>query len=68
MVMGDNSCSRGHGFESRHLKPDGHDILHIDLLFKLYCLFEKTENRQEEVGFANVFNKLLTTIFCTIFQ
>ena len=33
MVMGDNSCSRGRGFESWHHIPDGRDIFHIDLLF-----------------------------------
>ena len=43
MVMGDDSCSRGCWFESRHLILDGHDI------FTLICcksLFEKSyENR-----------------------
>ena len=33
VVMGDNSCSKGHGFESRRLILDGNlDIFHIDLL------------------------------------
>ena len=33
MVMGDNSCSEGRGFESRRRILDGHmDIFHIDLL------------------------------------
>ena len=39
MVMGDDSVSRGCGFESRHRILDGHDIFHIDLLVKLYFLF-----------------------------
>ena len=43
--MGDSSCSRGCGFESRRCLLDGHDIFHIDLLYKLYCLFEKTRNK-----------------------
>ena len=31
VVMGDDSCSKGHGFESRRHKLDGHlDIFHID--------------------------------------
>ena len=47
MVMGDGSCSRGHGFEYRRCLLDGHDIFHIDLLKKLYCLFEKTENKRK---------------------
>ena len=45
VVMGDDSHSRGHGFESwRHIL-NRHEIFHIDLLQKLYCLFEKTENK-----------------------
>ena len=27
VVMGDDSCSRGRGFESRHRITDGHDIV-----------------------------------------
>ena len=51
MVMGDGSCSRGHGFEYRRCLLDGHDIFHIDLLKKLYCLFEKRP------GVADFFKK-----------
>ena len=40
VVMGDDSSSRGCGFGSRHRILDGHDLFHIDLLFKLYYLFE----------------------------
>ena len=48
MVMGDDSCSKGHVFESRCRILDGHlDIFHIDLLKKLYCLVEKTENKRK---------------------
>ena len=33
VVMGDDSCSEGHGFKSRHRILDGHlDIFNIDLL------------------------------------
>ena len=32
VVMGDDSCSRGCGFESQCHILDGHDIFHIDLL------------------------------------
>ena len=46
MVMGDDSCSRGCGFESRCCILHGHGIFHIDLLQELICLFEKTENKQ----------------------
>ena len=45
MVMGRDSLSEGRGFESWHRILDGH--FHIDLLLKLYCLFEKTENKQK---------------------
>ena len=38
VVMGDDSSSRGCGFGSRHRILDGHDLFHIDLLFKLYYL------------------------------
>jgi len=49
--MGDDSCSKGRGFESQHCILDGHlDILHIDLMYKLYCLLEKTKNKQKEGG------------------
>ena len=48
MVIEDNSCLRGRGFESRRRILNGHDIFHIDLLLKLYCLFEKAENKQKE--------------------
>ena len=43
MVMGDDSCLRGCGFKSRDCILDGVDIFQMDLLQKLYCLFEKTE-------------------------
>ena len=32
VVMGDNSCLRGRGFDSWCCILDGHDIFHIDLL------------------------------------
>ena len=32
VVMGGDSCSEGHGLESRRLILDGHAIYHIDLL------------------------------------
>ena len=35
VVMGENSCLRGHGFGSRHCILDGHVIFHIDLLIKI---------------------------------
>ena len=42
MVIGDSSYLKGRGFESLHSKLDGHfDIFYIDLLSKLFCLFEK---------------------------
>ena len=32
MVMGDDSCSRGRGFDYQRSILDGNDIFHIDLL------------------------------------
>ena len=56
MVMGVDSHSKGCGFESRRRILDGHDIFHIHLLLKLYCLFEKTENKQKRGrGWPNFF-------------
>ena len=39
MVKRGDSLSEGHEFQSRHRILDGH--FHINLLKKLYCLFEK---------------------------
>ena len=51
VVMGDDSCLRGCGFESRRTILDGHDIFpHWSFVKKLYCLFEMTENKQKEAG------------------
>ena len=57
MVMGDDSCSRGCGFESRCCILHGHDIFHIDLLQELICLFEKTENKQIKRPGLAIFSK-----------
>ena len=32
-------------------------FLYIDLLWKLYLLFEKTKNKQKEAGLAHIFKK-----------
>ena len=45
MVMGDDLCLRGRGFESQSRILDGHFFL-----LKLCFLFEKTENKQKEAG------------------
>ena len=45
MVMGRDSRSEGCGFESWHHILDGF-FSHI-LVVKLYCLFEKTENKRK---------------------
>ena len=44
VVIGDDSCSRGCGFESRHHIQDGLDIFSHVFVVKMYCLFEKAEN------------------------
>ena len=40
VVIGDDSCLRGRGFESWHSIPTGWTFFKVDLLFKLY-FFEK---------------------------
>ena len=48
VVMGDDSCLKGCVFKSRRRILDGHfDIFHIDLLYRLFCLFEKAKNKQK---------------------
>ena len=44
VVMGDDSCSNGRVFESHRHILDGHFFALI-CCKKLYCLFEKTENK-----------------------
>ena len=52
------SGSKVLGFESRRHILDGHlDIFLIDLLSKLYCLFEKTENKWKEAKVGPIFKK-----------
>ena len=50
VVMGGDSRSEGCGFESRH---------HIQVV-KLYCLFEKGENKQKEEHWSSGYGRRLT--------
>ena len=59
VVMGEDSCSRGHGFESQRHILDGHYIFHIDLLKKFYSLFEKTETKWKRPVLTHFFKKNL---------
>ena len=60
MVMGDDSCSKGRGFESQRHILDGHlDILHIHLLSKWYCLLEKPKINEKEAEVGTFFKKKL---------
>ena len=55
MVMGDDSCLSGRGFESwRHILMDIFSHLFV---VKLYCLFEKTKNKQKEAWAGPFFKK-----------
>ena len=56
VVIGDNSCSRGHGFESRH-----HTHFCIALLSKLYCLFENKRKRGRVSPFLKIANDWIQT-------
>ena len=58
VVLGGDSRSEGCGFESQCHVLDGHDIFHVDLLLKLYCLFEKTENKRKRVWGWPIFKHL----------
>ena len=46
MVMGENSCLRRRGFEFQRHLLDGHFFTLI-CCKKLYCLFEKTKDKQK---------------------
>ena len=50
VAMGNGSCLRGCGLESRRRILDGHDIFSYYFVVKLYCLFEKTEKNEKEAG------------------
>ena len=56
MVIGGDSHSEGCGFESQCRMLDGHDI---DLLLKLYCLFEKTKKTKKRPGSAHYLKNIL---------
>ena len=50
--------SKGHGFESRHHILDGHDIFFTLICCKkLYCLFEKIENKRKSGRGLPIFQK-----------
>ena len=50
VVMGDNSCLKGCGFESQHHILDEHDIFCIDFCKKCIVCSKETENKQKEAG------------------
>ena len=54
VVMGDDSCLKGRGFESRRRILDGH---FFTLISCENCLFEKTENKLKEAGIGPFLKK-----------
>ena len=57
MVMGEDSCSKGRGFESRRRIPDGHFFTFNCCKNCNVCL-KKTENKQKRGrGWPNFFFK-----------
>ena len=58
VVMGDNSCSAGCGFKSRHRILDGH-FSHFWSKNCIVCL-KKTENKRKRCRGWPIFNKSLT--------
>ena len=63
MVMGDDSCSRGRGFKSRHHILDGQDIFSTLICCK-NCIvrLKKTENKinEKRPGLAHFFKNYKT--------
>ena len=59
MVMHDNSCSKGCGFESRHHILDGHFGHFFTLICCRNCIvcLKKTENKRKEAGVGPFFRK-----------
>ena len=55
VVMGDDSCLRGHGFESQHSILDG-PFKHW-FVIKIYYLFEKTKNKWKRSRGRSIFFK-----------
>ena len=51
MVMGKDSCSKGHEFESWHHILDGHFFTFICCK---NCVFEKTKMNEKRPGFAHL--------------
>ena len=63
MVMGDDSCSKGRGFESRRRILDGHFFTFICCKNCNVCL-KKTENKnKKEAGVGPIFKKKISCQF-----
>ena len=50
MVMGDDSCSRGHGFEFRHSILDGHDIFTLICCKNCIVCLKRLKIKEKEAG------------------
>ena len=55
MFMGGDSCSEGHGFESKYRLLDGH-FSHL-FIAKIVMLFEKIKINEQEDGDGPFFKK-----------
>ena len=53
VVMGDDSCPRGHGFECRHSILDGLDIFHVYLLLNCIVCLKIPKINEREAGLAH---------------
>ena len=62
MVMGEDSSSRGRGFEYQHRM----DIFHIIFLSKLFRLFEKIKKTKKRPGTANFKNNYVMLVLSTL--
>ena len=62
VVMGDNSCLKGCGFESQHHILDEHDIFCIDFCKKCIVCSKETENKQKEAGVGPFKKRCICTV------
>ena len=61
VVMGDDSCTRGRGFESQHWILDGHFLAFICCKNCILCLFEKRPKIRKRCWGWPIKNKHLVT-------
>ena len=66
MVMGRDSCSKGHGFESQHRILDGH-FSHL-FVVKIVMFVRKDENKRERGWEWPIFYKMLNSCVYLLYK